>query len=102
MKVVYCCCRHRCEEWKSVLLWATLLATPQQLFQLLLTVTSSQRLVSQRLFASPNKTTPFCARDKLQETLPGVTRLKQLVSHLTISFAAKLLDKLHEKLPSVT
>ena len=94
----HCCCRHRCEEWKSVLLWATPLATPQQLFQLLLTVTSSQRLVSQRLFASPNKTTPFCAQDKLQETLPSVTRLKQLVSHLTISFAAKLLDKLHEKL----
>ena len=45
----HCCCRHRCGEYKSVLLWATPLATPQKLFQLLLTVTSSKRLVSQRL-----------------------------------------------------
>ena len=52
---------------------------------------------------SPNKITPFSTcdrrtRDKLQETLPGVTRFKQLVSHHTISLATKLLDKLHEKI----
>ena len=75
--------------------------------QLLISVTSSLQLLSQRHLASPNKTTPFRTcdrrrRGKLQETLPSATRFKQLVSHHTISLAARMLEKLHKKLPSVT
>ena len=69
-------------------------------------VTSSLQIESQRLLAAPNKTIPICTcdrrrRDNWQETLPGVRRFKQLVSHHAIPFATKFLGKLHKKLPSV-
>ena len=41
-------------------------------------------------------------RDKLQETLPSVTRFKQPVSQRATCVATKLQDELQEKLPSVT
>ena len=41
-------------------------------------------------------------QDKLQETLPSVTRFKQPVSQRATCVATKLRDELQEKLPSVT
>ena len=52
------CCRRRCKKHKSVLFWATRLATLQQIFQSLRSVTLSLQLVSQRPAASSNEITP--------------------------------------------
>ena len=41
-------------------------------------------------------------RDKLQETLPSVTRFKQPVSQRATCIATKLQNELQEKLPCVT
>ena len=41
-------------------------------------------------------------QDKLQETLPSVTRFKQPVSQRATCVATKLQNELQEKLPSVT
>ena len=88
------------------ILWVTCLSTLQHIFQIILSVTSSLQIESQRLLAAPNKTIPICTcdrrrQDNWQETLPGVRRFKQLVSHHAIPFATKFLGKLHKKLPSV-
>ena len=68
------CCRHGCEKKKSVLLWATRQAKTQQLFQLLISVTSSLRLVSQSRLASPNNTTAFCLVKHGESNLSRITR----------------------------
>ena len=119
------CCRRPCKKHKPVLFWATRLATLQQIFQSLRSVTLSLQLVSRRSAASSSEITPsnflqhmfestyvrvipahcFWAsrRDKLQKALRSATCLKSQVLRLVATcVATKLHDKLPIKLPSVT